>query len=332
MVMPKVSIIVPVFKVEAYLKECVESLRNQTLKDIEIILVDDESPDNCPSICDNYAELDSRIKVIHKKNGGLGYARNSGLEVATGEYVAFTDSDDYESPETYETLLGIAKNNLVDLLYYRFIGNNESESLQKTLYVDKDIRHLMLDIVSNPPKSNNERNIQVSSCLGLYKREVIEQNRIRFHSERNLISEDLVFNIDVLNCVNRVLVTEYQFYNYRMNPNSLSHTPRPDRHEKNKIFYYYLLNHLSELGLGKEGRIRAMRLLIAYSRSTIMQLCKANLSSKEKRARVMQVCQDDIWNTIRKEYPIIQMPIKHCLFFECMCGNQYWLLKLMSMI
>ena len=92
---PKVSIIVPVYNVEKYLDRCMESLLNQTLKDIEIILVDDGSPDNCPQICDEYAKKDSRVKVVHKVNAGLGYARNSGLDVASGEYVAFVDSDDY---------------------------------------------------------------------------------------------------------------------------------------------------------------------------------------------------------------------------------------------
>ena len=86
--MPKISIIVPVYNVEQYINRCIDSLLGQTLKDIEIILVDDGSPDQCPQICDEYARKDSRIKVIHKKNNGLGYARNSGLELATGEYIA----------------------------------------------------------------------------------------------------------------------------------------------------------------------------------------------------------------------------------------------------
>ena len=98
---PKVSIIVPVYNVEKYLVRCMESLLNQTLKEIEIILVDDGSPDNCPQMCDEYARRDSRVKVIHKSNAGLGYARNSGLDVAVGEYIAFVDSDDYVDTSMY---------------------------------------------------------------------------------------------------------------------------------------------------------------------------------------------------------------------------------------
>ena len=92
---PKVSIIVPVYKVEKYLRKCIDSIINQTLKDIEIILVDDGSPDNCGKICDEYAAKDTRIKVIHKENGGLSSARNAGMEVAEGEYIGFVDSDDW---------------------------------------------------------------------------------------------------------------------------------------------------------------------------------------------------------------------------------------------
>ncbi len=100
-----ISVIVPVYKVEAYLDQCVQSLVNQTYKDLEIILVDDGSPDNCPAMCDAWAAKDSRIKVIHKKNGGLSDARNAGMAVAKGEYMAFVDSDDWVDTEMYEALL-----------------------------------------------------------------------------------------------------------------------------------------------------------------------------------------------------------------------------------
>ena len=116
--MPKVSVIVPCWGVEKYLDRCVESLVNQTLKDIEIILVDDESPDRVPVMCDDWAKKDSRIRVIHKKNGGLGFARNSGLDIATGEYVTFCDSDDYIEQEAYETMYNEAKKEDLDICYF----------------------------------------------------------------------------------------------------------------------------------------------------------------------------------------------------------------------
>ena len=102
------SIIVPIYRVEQYIERCVRSLREQTFGDIEIILVDDESPDACPALCDSYAKEDERIRVIHKKNGGLSDARNAGLAIARGEYVIFVDSDDYIEKDTCEKLLPFA--------------------------------------------------------------------------------------------------------------------------------------------------------------------------------------------------------------------------------
>ncbi len=101
---PKISVIVPVYKVEAYLDQCISSIVNQTYPNLEIILVDDGSPDNCPAMCDTWAEKDQRIRVIHKPNGGLSDARNAGMAAATGELMAFVDSDDYLAPDMYEHL------------------------------------------------------------------------------------------------------------------------------------------------------------------------------------------------------------------------------------
>ena len=107
--MPNVSIIIPIYNVEQYLRRCVDSVLQQTLENIEIILVDDGSPDNCPLICDQYKAQDNRVKVVHKKNGGLSSARNAGLKIATGEYILFLDSDDWIEPETAEELVSIAE-------------------------------------------------------------------------------------------------------------------------------------------------------------------------------------------------------------------------------
>ena len=118
--MSKVSVVIPIFNVESYLERCVESVIHQTLKDIEIILVDDKSPDRCPAICDAYSLKDSRIKVVHKKqNEGLGFARNSGLEIATGEYVTFLDSDDWVEEQTYDYLYNIVNNKQLDICYFQ---------------------------------------------------------------------------------------------------------------------------------------------------------------------------------------------------------------------
>jgi len=112
---PAVSVIVPVYLVEPYLRRCADSVLAQTLTDIEVILVDDGSPDNCPAVCDEYARRDSRVRVIHQKNGGLGSARNAGLAEASGEYIAFVDGDDFIDPGMYGHMLSAIRNNQADI-------------------------------------------------------------------------------------------------------------------------------------------------------------------------------------------------------------------------
>ena len=115
-----VSVIVPVYKVEEYLDRCVESIINQTYKNLEIILVDDESPDLCPQKCDDWAVRDSRIKVIHKKNAGVSFARNDGLEAVRGEFLTFVDSDDYLSYDAIEVMLERIERDQSDLVVAQF--------------------------------------------------------------------------------------------------------------------------------------------------------------------------------------------------------------------
>ena len=129
--MALVSVIVPVYKVEQVVKNCIESILNQTFTDFELILVDDGSPDNCPKMCDDYAEKDSRIKVVHKENGGLSDARNVGMEVATGEYVSFIDSDDYISLDFYETLLETIVDNDSDIVECSVVKFYENEKFDE---------------------------------------------------------------------------------------------------------------------------------------------------------------------------------------------------------
>ena len=118
---PFFSIIVPVYKVEKYLSECVESILSQTFTDFELILVDDGSPDNCPIICDEYARQDERIKVIHKENGGISSARNAGIDFANGKYIIFCDSDDYYCSENYFAhMYDMLKKREVDMVFCRY--------------------------------------------------------------------------------------------------------------------------------------------------------------------------------------------------------------------
>lgn len=165
--MPKVSVIVPVYNAEKYLRECVDSILGQTLSDIELILVDDGSTDSSPAICDRYAEQDARVQVIHKPNGRAASARNAGLRAASGDYVAFVDSDDWVSPKMYEKMLDTGADvTLCD--YVRFQGKTETPFTQpnvnagfydKAQMREKIYPHLVMDGIEYPIT------IQTGRCL-----------------------------------------------------------------------------------------------------------------------------------------------------------------------
>lgn len=130
--MPELSIIVPVYKVEKYLPKCIDSILAQTFRDFELILIDDGSPDNCGAISDEYAARDSRIKVIHQANAGVSAARNAGLDIASGTYLGFVDSDDWIEPEMYATMIATAKEKQVDVMVCGHSIYEENGNLQYT--------------------------------------------------------------------------------------------------------------------------------------------------------------------------------------------------------
>lgn len=136
-IIPKVSIIVPVYKVERYLGKCIDSILAQTLKEFELILIDDGSPDNSPIICDEYGKKDTRIKVIHQKNAGVSAARNTGLDIARGEFIGFVDSDDWIEPNTYEIAYNTALEKNADIVQWDFVFDYSSgKSIEKKFGVD----------------------------------------------------------------------------------------------------------------------------------------------------------------------------------------------------
>lgn len=339
MMQPKVSIIVPCWGVEKYLARCVESLVNQTLQDIEIILVDDESPDRVPIMCDEWANRDSRIRVIHKKNGGLGLACNSGLEVATGKYVAFCDSDDWVDEAMYETMYMAAEENRAQLV---FTGLKKVDDAGKVVLMNhpsekkvcngrEQVDEVMLGLIASKPPDPVERHIQMSAKVVLYDREHINKYHIRFESERKIISEDLFFNLDNLSRAECVVVLSDIFYNYYCNDQSLTSKVRKDRFEKDLLMRDTLLSRYSFRTMPEDFASRVNRMFIGYNRSDIRQICQATSMPKaEKKQWLREVCSHPIWKELNASYPVSRMPLKHRLFFKFTLNSNLFLLKLMA--
>lgn len=303
---PKISVIVPCYGVDKYLDRCMDSLLNQTLQDIEIILVDDGSPDRVPQMCDQYATKDSRIKVIHKENGGLGYARNSGLDLATGEYVAFVDSDDYVDTNMYHLLYDKAINNDADAVFCGFKmegmrGNWRDSKEVDTISVFKgpSLTNFMLDMVASAPKEPNERKYYMSVWHAIYRREIINKYDIKFISEREVASEDIPFQVDFILNASKIIYIPYNLYYYCLNSNSLTATYKSEKYDRFKSLYHLLKNRLRDINGGCE---RADRFFIGYCRTQLHHLMLS--SSANKLSEIKRITNDDIWDYFRDNYPV----------------------------
>ena len=221
-----ISVIVPIYKTEQYLARCVNSILTQTYKNIEIILVDDGSPDNSPKICDEFAEKHTNIRVIHKENGGLSSARNRGIDLAKGEYISFVDSDDFIDPEMLKRLyLSIKKHN-ADLAMVKYAEMNEHQKppivseVSETVYRKKDIEKMFLKLKIE------------SACVILYSRKAINKNRFPLGKT----SEDIIFNFSVFRQIDSfVLIPEKRYY-YLYHSESISHGSL----NKNMLTYLYI--------------------------------------------------------------------------------------------
>ena len=207
-----ISVIVPVYKVENYLDECVASIVKQTYRNIEIILVDDGSPDNCPKMCDEWAKKDDRVKVIHKANGGVSSARNVGIEQAQGEYICFVDSDDYILEDYCEKMLNEMNKHNADIVICDLLDNGVPEyKLISTLVLDMANKDNFIDVY---------KNYQFLSPVNkLFKKDLIKTKfpvGVKY-------GEDEIFNLAYFDNVAKVAVIPDALYFYRYNPQSVTH-------------------------------------------------------------------------------------------------------------
>lgn len=244
-----VSIIIPVYNVEKYLDRCIQSVFQQSYKKLEIILIDDGSPDSCPRLCDIYGKNDKRVKVLHKKNEGLGLARNSGLALATGKYVLFIDSDDYLSEKMVEKLVYQAELMNADTVYcgyfyetsnHKWIEVRDFEKEQT--FKGNDIDAVSLAFITNQNKLKVR--LQRTVWHALYSKALIDDEDIRFPSERQIPSEDLIFQSRISKFANIISFIPDCLYYYCLNNNSITMNFKKDRYlklvnEKNELLRIY---------------------------------------------------------------------------------------------
>lgn len=220
---PLISVIVPVYNVEKYLPKCIDSIINQTYKNLEIILVDDGSPDNSPQICDDYAKKDSRIKVIHKKNGGRAEARNVAIDVAKGEYIGFVDSDDYIADNFYELLLKAALDNNADISICSSKCVDEEDKEVESIF-HFDVKDEVLDKKEALGKLVKGNLSFVTLVTKLYHKKLF--NNVRYplgvHHEDEYFAHHIIGEADRVVCISDeiyyYLVTRTDSFMHEVNP------------------------------------------------------------------------------------------------------------------
>lgn len=266
----KVSIVVPVYNVEKYLRRCVDSLIAQSYLNLEILLVDDGSKDSSLSICKEYELKDSRIRVFHKENEGLGLTRNYGIERATGEYITFVDSDDYLTSDAIAVMLdrAIATNADVVIATHYYKNKVQEVAIPERLYSGDEIKKvLMVHMMGN--KGNKLDALSYTAWGKLYKKELFTKNNLVFPSERKLIWEDLAFSVEAYPLCEKVYVLHKPVYYYCFNEGSLTHTYKPNKLELVMELYHYMGTKIQELGLPKAAQYRLNTNFIGHIRTCI---------------------------------------------------------------
>ena len=333
-----VSVIIPVYNVEKYLKKCIESAISQTYRNIEIILVDDGSTDSSSLICDEYSKIDNRIRVIHKQNAGLGLARNSGMEIMDGEYVTFVDSDDYISDNLIENLINGMEEENFDICKSNLQVVDEQENIiltkpynEEVFFNDEVYNKFVPRIIGSAPNKKDSLRMGVTGTL--YKTSIIKENDILFPSERELISEDLIFNLKYIKYASKVKVISSMGYNNRFNPKSLTRSYRYDRFEACKKMFIEVEKILkSDLPkCNDEIFLRLSKMFFIYLKMCILQEKKK--ISKNNAPTIIRhlkkICNDELVQKIISNYPVKLLGFKQRKFIMLIKKKKVYILYIL---
>ena len=314
---PLISVIVPIYNVEPYLCQCVDSVLSQTYKNLDIILVDDGSSDRSPAICDEYAKKDDRIRVIHKSNGGLSDARNVGFDSCKGESVFYLDADDYLESQCLEMLVIAAENGALVMTGYILDFSNEGKLVKadQAYGIYATMKDYLLAFYTLFATKFN-------FVWGkLYSTEIIRKNNLRFQKGLSLV-EDVIFNLDYYRyCDKEIIAVSHNGYYYRQHGGyTLSKKFNPQMFVWNEYSYTTIYDYLVEFGcLTEDNRIHLYRNVLGnyhYNFYLVALNCNIPMSEKVKLIRkylLTPIYQDSL-SVIRKErhdYRIFNWLLRH---------------------
>ena len=282
----KLSIIVPIYKVEQYLPKCVDSLLNQDLppEDYEIILVDDGSPDQCGAICEDYAARFSQVKVVHRKNGGLSAARNSGVKVAQGQYVQFVDSDDYLESNVLKTLVGKMDADNLEILRFNYQNVNERYEIFKPNKVSKPYVDYRDEVCDGLPFLTERLGFGCYAWQFMIRYELLENCRFK----EGIYFEDTEWTPRLLMKAHRVTSTDLMVYNYLLREGSI--TQSVDEKKKKKVLNdkLMLLDSMSEQLNGVADKRWFLGVIAQTALSIIGYVCVNYYTERKEIMRVLK--------------------------------------------
>lgn len=306
--MPKISIIVPIYNAEKSLSKTINSVQEQTLLDIEIILVNDGSTDNSLSLCKAHAKDDNRIKVINKENEGVSSARNAGMKAATGEYIGFVDAGDWIEPEMYEKMYKKAKMFQADIGMCNYIihkkGKKTPISINDhcSLITGQDIIYEIIGNMISPFNTKDKQNIMGSVCRLIVNADLIKKHSINFQTEIPLM-EDLIFCVEIFLKANAVSINKEFYYHYILESNSASTCYRENMLEIRKKVYEIIEDILiKEKAFNKLKDTMVNRYISIFTGSISNEFRKGNNKNiRQKLKAIEEICRDDKLHRILKE-------------------------------
>ena len=342
----KISIIVPVYNTEQYIDKCLRSIQQQTYKDIEVIVVNDGSPDNSQDIIDSYVKSDNRFFCVRKENGGLASARNAGIQLATGEYLCFIDSDDWVKEQFINDFVDcirdnpnidivISKNYIYDSIIDKYVIRNnlewnffEFEGDEKELYIE--LKHI------GPGEKTDEKEKFEDTIMcvwkNIYRTSLVKDNRLLFYNEREIMLEDYYFNLQAYHCAKTICAISKCNYVYVLVNGSLSKKYRSNYLEMSLKLYNltkgYIISH--DYHAKEQALKRANHFLAQNVVETVMN----RTVSKEKGLMdlIKNICHDTDISKVLRESKVIRLPFYYSLMLYLMRHNLYFLTYLYSKI
>lgn len=326
---PKLSIVVPMYNVEKYVGRCLDSLLSQTFEDIEIIAVDDGSPDSCGAIAEEYAKKDPRIKVFHCENGGLGPARNTGIAHAAGEYIGFVDSDDWVDERMFDNLYRVAAEQDADIVRGgceiwtngKVAASKPHPLAGRTLQGYDEIEPCRLLLYGRLPDDPEPKPWPVEVWTSIYRRELVQGSGVLF---REVLSEDTFFNINVCKLAKRIAYTNECGYRYRKDrQSSITNSFNPGTIDRYIGFARQLFAEAEHENCAQEARLRCARKVIDLARTLAFQVVKSDFSTTQKCRVLEEFTSSEEFASHCRDYPTHGLPSYQAIIHRLLVNGRY---------